>query len=423
MLPLQSLILTLLTEFKEKISEAKDSVARRYTFSFVPNMINVAIGMRRVGKTFMLFQEIRRLLDAQIPIERILYLNLEDDRLLPANKSDLAELLDAFYTLYPDNHNHECYFFLDEIQNVDDWPIVVRRFLDSKKIRIYLTGSSSKLLSKEISTSLRGRSFAKEIWPYSFSEYLTAHQHEPMPQVLGKKDQDIYYGYLVDYLLQGGFPAIQQLQVEERRVILQDYVDTVVFRDIIERHHITNISLIKYLVKSLINLTACDFSPNKFYNDLKSKGFKVSKDTIYNYIQYIEDAFLSFSVPLYSESLRKTQVNRKKIYTVDSGLVNAYAMSFSNNFGRMFENLIYLDLRRAGDDIYYYQTKEGYSIDFYTRDLKGAFHLYQVVWDTNDQQTLARETRALQAAEQELGIKGELIDPLSYLDWSRDHKN
>lgn len=417
MLPLQTLILTLVTEFKEKISETKNSVIRQYEFSCIPNMINVAIGMRRVGKTFMLFQEIRRLLDAQVPIERILYLNMEDDRLLPAGKSDLAKLLEAFYTLYPDNHNHECYFFLDEVQNVDDWPIVVRRFLDSKKIRIYLTGSSSKLLSKEIATSLRGRAFAKEIWPYSFSEYLTAHEYEPVPRVLGKKDQDIYSGYLADYLLKGGFPAVQNLKTEERRVILQDYVDTVVFRDIIERHHITNISLIKYLVKAMINFTACDYSPNKFYNDLKSKGFKVSKDTIYNYIEYLEEAFMSFSVPLYSESLRKTQVNQKKIYTVDSGLVNAYSMSFSNNVGRMFENLVYLDLRRRGDEIYYYQTKEGYSIDFYTRDLKGQFHLYQVVWDVSNQQTMARETRALEAAEQESGIKGALIDPLSYLDW------
>ena len=168
----------------------------------------------------------------------------------------------------------------------------------------------------------------------------------------------------------------------------------------------------------MINFTACDYSPNKFYNDLKSQGFKVSKDTIYNYIEHIEDSFLAFTVPLYSESLRKTQANQKKIYTIDSGLVHAYSMSFSNNRGCMFENLIYLDVRRRGDEIYYYQTKEGYNINFYTRDLKGLFHLYQVVWDTHDQQTMAREIRALKAAEKELGIKGELIDPLSYLNFT-----
>ena len=143
--------------------------------------------MRRTGKTFMLFQEIRRLLADQVPIETILYLNFEDDRLLPMNKSELAKLLDAFYSLYPENHEKQCYLFLDEIQNVHDWPIVIRRFLDSKKVKIYLTGSSAKLLSKEIATSLRGRSIATEIWPYSFREYLTAHGFTVMPKVLGRK--------------------------------------------------------------------------------------------------------------------------------------------------------------------------------------------------------------------------------------------
>ena len=221
--------------------------------------------------------------------------------------------------------------------------------------------------------------------------------------------------YLTNYLIEGGFPAVQNLHTEGRRNILQSYVDAVVFRDIIERYNVTNITLIKYLVKTMLNLSGCEYSPNKFYNDLKSKGFKISKDTVYSYTNYIEDAFLAFTVSLYSESLRKTQVNPKKIYAVDSGLINAYTMSLSYNIGRMFENQFYIDLRRCGHEIYYYKTREGYEIDFLTRDPKGQFHLYQVAWETHNSDTLRRKIRALRAAEDELGFKGLIIDPAVYL--------
>lgn len=415
------LLATLMQEFREKLEETIHSIDRPYTFPEVENAAKVVIGMRRTGKTYFLLQEIRQLIaEKNISLERILYLNFEDDRILPANKNDLARLLETFYALHPENHDQEVYFFLDEIQNVSDWPIVIRRFIDTKKTKIYLTGSSSKMLSKDIATSLRGRSFATEMWPYSFTEYLNAHQYDAIPKLMSKKNSDLYLKYLRDYLVEGGFPAVTHSKTEERRMILQDYVDTVVFRDIVERYKISNITLIKYLVKTLLNLTSCDYSPNKIFNDLKSQGFNVSKDTIYDYIKYIEDSFLAFSVPLYSDSLRKTQVNPKKNYSIDSGLVNAYTISFSPNFGRMFENQFYIDLRRKKHDIYYYKTKDGYGIDFFTRDLKGAFHLYQLVWDISDNQTLTREKRALKAAEEELGIKGELIDPSTYLKWLQE---
>ena len=410
-----TLLSTLRDEFARDILLVDQSVKRDYQFSDMPNMIQVAIGMRRTGKTFMLFQEIRRLLDEGIPLTKILYVNLEDDRLLPLSHTGLAELLDAFYALYPHNHEEQCYFFLDEIQNVSDWAIVVRRFLDSKKVKIYLSGSSAKLLSKEIASSLRGRSFATEIWPYHFAEYLDAHHIKKPPKILNQRLQDKYKQHLTTYLIEGGFPSVQSVTAAERRKILQDYADTVVYRDIIERYRISNVTLIKYLVKTMLNNAAATYSPNKFYNDLKSQGFKVSKDTVYDYINHIEDAFLAFTVSLYSESLRKTQVNPKKIYAVDSGLVKAYSISSLDNLGRMFENQFYIYLRKNGHTVYYYKTSEGFEIDFFSHDSVGKPHLYQVVWDTYDSQTLAREYRALESAEKELGIAGELIDPIKFL--------
>ncbi len=411
------LLKILLAEFWEKYHDASISQVRYAQFKPLKNKIKVAMGMRRVGKTYFLIQTIREIIDEhKLPIQRILYLNFEDDRLLPCSQATLRKLLEGFYQLYPENHDHTCYLFLDEIQNVEDWALVIRRFFDTKKVEIYLSGSSAKLLSKEIHTSLRGRSVASEIWPFSFREYLEAHQIDFQPNSFSTKTRDQLLQQLSAYLQEGGFPESTGLSIADRRQLLQDYVELVMVRDIIERYGITNISLIKYLVNTMIKHAGGTFSVNKFANDVKSQGLSGAKNTIHDYLLYIEDAYLAFTVPLYNESLRKVQSNPKKLYVVDTGLVNAYSFSVNNNYGHLFENLVYLELRRKGHDIYYYLTEERYEIDFFTIDPLGQQHIYQVVWDTADEKTMAREQRALQKAEKELGVTGELITPEIYVE-------
>lgn len=405
----------LLAEFHEKIANLDGSVTRDQNFPRIPNKIKAVIGMRRTGKTYFLLQYIKSLTKDTIPLSRILYLNFEDDRLLPCSQQKLRELLDDFYALYPENHDHLCYLFLDEIQNVEEWAIVIRRYYDTRKVQIYLTGSSAKLLSKEIATSLRGRSISIEIWPYSFTEYLAAHKVSVDTKVIGKKIHDQSMKHFHQYLNCGGFPETIFLEDSDRIRILQDYVDVVIFRDIIERHKINNIILIKYIIKTLLKNIGSGFSVNKFFNDLKSQGFSVGKMTIHDYLSYIEDAYLAFTLPLYSESIRQTQTNPKKIYAVDTGLVNAYSTSVSKNSGHLFENLVYLDLRRQNHEVFYYLTRSRYEVDFLSRSLDGNLHLYQVVWDINDPDTMQREMRALEEAEKELGIKGKLITPQVYI--------
>lgn len=416
---MNSLLSILLEEFQDKIHHLTTGVKRNIILPTIANKIIVAIGMRRTGKTHFLLQKIKSLLDEKISLSRILYLNFEDDRLYPMEQQKLSTLLEGFYTLYPENHEQRCYFFLDEIQNVIDWQRVIRRYLDTKNVALYLTGSSAKLLSKEIASTLRGRSLAIEIWPFSFSENLTAKGIQLPEKPIGKRTLDTLQKQLREYLHHGGFPELINLPDIERVRILQDYVDVVIFRDIIERHNITNITLIKYMIKSLLRQVGGSFTVNKFVNDLKSQGFKVGKSTVYDYLNYIEDTYLAFAMPLYSESVRKTQTNPRKIYAIDPGLVNAYTFSFSKNLGHLFENLVFLDLKRLGYEVYYYLTEstpERYEVDFLTRDLKGQWRLYQVVWDNHDTATMERETRALEAAEKELGIKGKMITPLSYIN-------
>eukprot|EP01039_Chlorochromonas_danica_P013290 gene13290-15355_t len=148
------LLQTLLEEFHAKMKTFTGGILREASFSDIPNKIMVAIGMRRTGKTYLMFQTIQKLL-REVPISRILYLNFEDDRLYPMTGQQFGELIDSFYTLYPENHDNACYLVFDEVQNIEDWQLVIRRYSDTKNVKIYLTGSSAKLLSKEIATSLR----------------------------------------------------------------------------------------------------------------------------------------------------------------------------------------------------------------------------------------------------------------------------
>jgi len=331
------------------------------------------------------------------------------------NAKMMGELLDAFYSLYPENHQRRCYLFLDEVQNVTDWHLVVRRFFDSKNVQLYLTGSSAKLLSKEIHTRLRGRSLSLEVWPYSFQEYLVTHKIPPQKRPFGQASLDMMQKHLLDYFSKGGFPAVQTMPDNERIETLQGYVDTVILRDITERHQIANIPLLRYLVTSLLKNAATIFSVHKFYNDIKSQGYKVGKDTIHLYLSYIQDAFLVFTISSYSESERLKQNKPKKIYAIDNGLINAVSLSSHNTYGKLFENLIYLDLRRQNKKVYFYNTMDGYEVDFLTIDKKGHRELIQVTWDMVDKITMEREKRALAQAEKELKIKGSIVTPRDYL--------
>lgn len=411
---MRDLLETLIIESRAGIEEARKSCARQYTFPHADNMIKTAIGMRRAGKTFFLYQTIHDLLDKGISPERMLFINFEDDRLLPMNAQTMGQLLDTFYTIYPDNHEHTCYIFLDEVQNIPDWHLVVRRYFDSKKAQLYITGSSAKLLSIDIHTRLRGRSLSLEIWPYSFSEYLSTQNITLDTKILGQAKIDVLTQQLLNYFSTGGFPAVQNLPRYEWRETLQGYVDTVILKDIIERHKVENIVVLKYLATTLLKNAACVFSVNKFYNDCKSQGYKIGKDTMHTYINYIQDAFLAFSIPIFSDSDRAAHSKPKKIYAVDVGLINALSLDSTRIYGKLFENLIYLDLRRQHKKIYFYHTKNGYEVDFLTIDLSGNRELLQVCWDTTDVKTMEREQRALVQAEKELGISGKIITPKEY---------
>lgn len=405
----------LLGEFYDKLATLKNLVIRDAKIPEAEDKIKVIVGMRRAGKSYFLYQHILKLLRDGVNRKRILYINFEDDRLAPLSQQKLAKLIDAFYTLYPENHEKKCYIFLDEIHTVEEWQLVVRRLHNSKNAEFFLTGSSAKLLSKEIATSLRGRSLATEIWPYSFHEFLQAKKITLDASLYDKKTADRLQQLFLDYLTVGGFPEVVSYNASVRQQTLQEYLDVAIYRDIIERHEIKTPATIKYMILSMVHNAGKPFTVNKFYNDLKSQGYQIGKDVLYDYAAFIEDAYLAFSVPIFDRSIRKVQTNPKKIYAIDPGLARAMTLDYENDLGRLFENVVYLDLRRLGCKINYYLTSDRYEVDFVAETPRGHKKLFQVVWKQEDQKTFEREERGLKEGQTALKIPGEILTLDTYL--------
>ncbi len=345
------------------------------------------IGARRVGKTYFLFSIINKLRE-RVPRERIVYINFEDDRLFPLSVSQLNDLIEGYYELYPHNKNKLVYFFFDEVQNVEHWELFVRRIYDNEKCRIFITGSSSKFLSKELATSLRGRTISYEVFPYSFSEYLKI-KKVPLDFYDSKVRAKIV-NLFHKYLFSSAYPEVVNVSKLEREKILSEYLNLLIYKDIVERYKIKNLFLIKYLLKFLVVNSANLLSINKIYNDLKSQGLNVSKDAIFQYLEYLQDAFVLFPVKIYSRNLREIQRNPTKIYLLDNGFIDV--MTTGQNAGKRFENLVFLELKRRGKEITYFQKNS--EVDFCVVS-KGKVELFNAAYSLSDFNTREREVKSL----------------------------
>lgn len=369
-----------------------DMVQRQARLADVPHMANVVVGMRRSGKTWFFYQEMQRLLSIGIDRSQLLYLNLEDERLLGMQVSDLKHILDTYYRLCPHNLDRQCYLFLDEVQSIVGWETYVRRILDSENLKIYLTGSSSKMLSQDLATSMRGRCVETSVFPFSFREFLKAHGIEIPANLerVSKATRSRLEYALLQYLNHGGFPALTHLDPVDRTQILQSYVDTVIYRDLIERHGLSNILVVKNLIKRLLSDVGERFSITGFYNDLKSQGIQCSKSTVLEYFDYLQEAFLVFSVSIESNSEKRKQLNPKKIYSIDTGLARAYTTKRTQDFGHLLENAIFLELKRRRYQVTYIQDLSGLEIDFLA-SCASHQELIQVCANINQEATLNRE--------------------------------
>ncbi len=358
------------------------------------------VGPRRAGKTYLMFSLIKKLLKKYIK-ESIIYVNFEKAGLLPLDSNDLVLLKDAFFELNPSLKKKDSWFFLDEIQNVNNWELFVRTCLDDG-IKVFISGSSSKLLSKDIATSMRGRTLTYNLLPFSFREYILS-KNVKIQKFLSSNEKAEIINLFNKYFGEGGYPETI-IYPDQNEKILSNIFETALYKDVIEREKIRNIKIILQLIKALIS--SKEFSVNKFYNYLKSMNIKVGKNALYNYIHYLEDAFVIFILRKFDLSYKKAEQSLPKVYFIDNGILTNNKI---DDKGRLLENLVFLELIRRENDISYYRTPQNEEVDFLIKKGKKVIKLIQVCYDFSNFMTKDREIKSLLKASNEFKCNNLLI--------------
>ena len=316
----------------------------------VPGYASVISGIRRSGKSTLL----RQLISDNTAFN---YLNFEDVRIFGFDLKDFKRLEDIF----SEESSSDLYFF-DELQNVEGWERYIRTLLDNKNT-VVITGSNASLLSKELGSKLTGRHLRYELFPFSFKEALSFWNIKPSLQSFE------------EYLQTGGMPEHLKQQNE---MILQELFNDIIARDITVRYNLRNPKLVKELALYLLSNVGKEFS----FQKLRKMYDLGSVNTVISLIGYYEDSYLLFTVPQFDFSLKKRLVNAKKVYAIDTGFIRANSVSFSQDKGRILENLVFIQLKRFGREVFYF--KKDNECDFVTRDASKKLELFQVCFELNE---------------------------------------
>jgi len=332
-------------------------------------------GIRRSGKSTLMESIAKK-------IKSFYYINFEDPRLAGFDLADFERLEDIFKKV----NGESSYYFFDEIQLVDKWEFYIRKLLDQNK-HVFITGSNASLLSRELGTKLTGRNLRYELFPFSYNEFLS----------FSKKKEGV--DSFREYLTEGGFP--EYLLLKDPKILRDLLVDSL-FRDIAVRHKIRNVKQLNELTIFLITNATKEFS----YNNLRKMFNLGSTNSISKFISFLEESYLLFSLPKFDYSLRKQSVNPKKIYVVDNGLIVQNSKTFSDDFGKLLENLVFISLRSKQKELFYF--KEGGECDFVARKGSKIDEAYQVCYNLDDFNK-EREIGGLVVALKRFNLKSGLI--------------
>ncbi len=362
------------------------------------------IGPRRAGKTTFLWQVVAGRMAEGTARERMLYFNFEDERLAGMTGGDLALVVEEYYRMQPELRERErALLLLDEIQVVDGWERFTRRLLDTENVELFVSGSSARLLSREVATSMRGRAMEALVLPFSFREFLRHRRLEPdrPHDRLTTAQRSALDKALGEYLVCGGYPEAQEIDRRDRFDLLRGYVDTAMLRDVIERHAVSHPIALRWMVRQLLANSGGLFSVNRFYGDLRSQGIAVAKDTLHAYLGYLEDAFLVRTLSVATDSPRRRMANPRKAFPVDPGLIPVFDRSGKSNVGHALEAAVALQLERRGAEIAYVRTADGFEVDFLARYTDSEPELIQVCAHLAAPDLAEREVRALLAGAKE----------------------
>jgi predicted AAA+ superfamily ATPase len=398
---------SIILDFQEV--QLETGVPRRMLLEPVRGKAAVCIGVRRSGKSTYMYQRIQRLIDSGVPRQNILYLNFFDDRIHNLRHESLGVIAEAYYSLYPEKKNTETvYCFFDEIQAVPGWEPFVDRMMRTEKCEMYLTGSSARMLSKEIATQMRGRALSWEMFPFSFREFLDSKGVESEGPLSTRKRLIVQKAFDA-YWETGGFPEVLGLDERLRVKTHQEYLNAILFRDLVERHDIAHPKAVSDLAHWMIDNTASLYSVNRLTGYLKSLGHNAPRTAVSDYVQWFEDAYFLFTVRIYDASLARSNTNPKKVYCIDHALVTSAASGILINSGHLLENLVFTALRRVYPEVFYYKTKSGREVDFIIPVRGHSKLLVQVCESLAVPQTRKRELASLEDAMAELGLKEAFI--------------
>ena len=385
-----------------------ERIEREIDLPVQPELIITVPGVRRAGKSSLLMLAVHKLLASGVKREQILWVNFDDERLDRMPMEELDEVLQAYREMYPDIELKDVYMFFDEIQNIDGWDLFVLRVFKSYCRNVYVTGSNAKLLSSEISTALRGWTLDYEMLPLSFREFcrfkgIDAHSYL-------ESDKAKRYAAMEEYIHGGGFPKVVLSTDKSMKLhLLQGYFNTMLFRDLAERHAIKNIEALRYFLKRVMQNLTKTTSINAIVNDMRSNGVSVSKDDLYNWADWAVEAYLFVRYPKYSRSLVKENQSLRKYYVIDTGMRQAVLMPQSEDKGKLLENIVALELfRRRGADRKMFYWQDGRECDFVVQREEHVEELIQVTWDIEDEDTRKRGIDGIKEA-----AKGTKCDKLT----------
>jgi predicted AAA+ superfamily ATPase len=372
-------------------------VERRYPLEDAANY--VLVGLRRAGKSFLLYKKVQQLISSGVEWDQIIYINFEDDRLADFTLSDFEDIV----LTAGEMTTNTPYYFLDEIQNIEGWEKFARRLADSKK-KVYITGSNAKMLSSEMEATLGGRCLSKEIATYSFLEYITA---IGLRNDLAHLHTSSLNGQLraaaKNYLKNGGFP--ETIGFTDKRSYIENVYNKVLLGDIAARNGIRNIQSLRILMKKIAETITSEVSYTKLYKAVNSVGVKLSKDALISYINHAESAFLLFTTKNYISKFTERE-STPRYYFYDNGILNLFLI---NKDSLLLENIVATHLKRlCGNDLYYFKSSTtGIDIDFYLPSLSTAI---QVTYTLNPLD-FTRETKSFVtlSKDEQYSVKNYLI--------------
>ena len=368
--------------------------------------------MRRAGKTTFLHQVRREFATRSGSLALAPYLSFEDERLIGLTANHLGLVLDEHARLLSAQETDSTILWcFDEIQLVAGWERFVRRLLDERRTEVFVSGSSATLLSREIASSLRGRAWPVLIHPFSFEESCR-HRKIPLPEgrTITTRDERLRLERAFeDWLRTGGFPEAQGLDESSRHQLLRDYVDVAIVRDVVERHQVSNVTGLRWLVRQLLGNAGGLFSVEKFHGRLKAQGIAIARDTVHQLLGHLDDCFLARVVSMESNSERQRMVNPRKAYPVDTGLIPVFDRTGRANLGHALETAVLVELERRRLEVTYVRTSQGNEVDFLVRGADRRPELIQVCADLSDAAVAERELRALAAAGEQFPDAGKRL--------------